>query len=166
MLIATAGVLPPDPVARLVRALVDPDGTITVLNVTQSGSDSLDEIEGEVWQAFRPARFPPGSMREDREGIRYAEERGAKMVAPIVAALRSQQLNPQTRFVESDDVAKAIIESSEDLGVDLIVMGATRRLFKEMSWTSVSMTVSAHSRLPVLLIPAPPGTDSLRPGNP
>ena len=67
----------------------------------------------------------------------------------------SRDVETTTLFVEADDVALAIIDTAERVGADAIVMGATRRLFDEMSWTSVSMTVTARSTLPVLLIPEP-----------
>ena len=87
-------------------------------------------------------------------------ERGSKIVAPVVAALKLRDVVTATLFVEAEDVAQAIIETGERVGADAIVMGATRRLFNEMSWTSVSMTVTARSSLPVLLIPEPAQPDN------
>lgn len=77
------------------------------------------------------------------------------MVAPVVAALKCRNINPETVFVESDDVADAIVSTAERLQADAILLGTTRRLFTESAWTSISMEVSTTSKVPVLLIPNP-----------
>ena len=157
VLIATAGVLPPGPVADFVELLVGTQGNATVMNVTQAPAEFLDELEDGSWQPFDAPAGPTDRDRAAREADRYIQERGAKIVAPVVAALRLRDVETATLFVEADDVAQAIIDIAERVGadaIDAIVMGATRRLF-EMSWTSVSMTVTARSSLPVLLIPEP-----------
>ena len=155
VLIATAGVLPPGPVADFVEVLVGARGHATVMNVTQAPAEFLDELEDGSWQPFDAPAGPSDRDRAAREADRYIQERGAKIVAPVVAALRLRDVETATLFVEADDVAQAIIDTAERVGADAIVMGATRRLFNEMSWTSVSMTVTARSSLPVLLIPEP-----------
>ena len=155
VLIATAGVLPPGPVADFVEMLVGSRGTATVMNVTQVPVEFLDELEDGPWQPFDGPADRSESDRAAREADRYIQERGSKIVAPVVAALKLREVETATLFVEADDVAQAIIDTAERVGADAIVMGATRRLFDEMSWTSVSMTVTAKASLPVLLIPEP-----------
>ena len=159
VLIATAGVLPPGPVADFVEVLVGPRGKATVMNVTQAPAEFLDELEDGSWQPFDAPAGPSDRDRAAREADRYIQERGAKIVAPVVAALKLRGIETATLFVEADDVAQAIIDTAEQIGADAIVMGATRRLFDEMTWTSVSMTVTARSSLPVLLIPEPAQPD-------
>ncbi len=155
VLIATAGVLPPGPVAHFVEVLVGSRGSATVMNVTQAPAEFLDELEDGPWQPFDAPAGRSESDRAAREADRYIRERGSKIVAPVVAALKLRDVETATLFVEADDVAQAIIDTAERVGADAIVMGATRRLFDEMSWTSVSMNVTARSKLPVLLIPEP-----------
>ncbi|MYF27164.1 MAG: universal stress protein [Acidimicrobiia bacterium] len=73
----------------------------------------------------------------------------------MVSALEGRNLEVGTLFVAAEDAADAILETADRLNAEIIVMGATRQLFKELSWTSVSMKVVAGSRLPVLLMPEP-----------
>lgn len=160
VLIATAGVLPPEPVADFVELLAGPRGKVTVMNVTQAPAEFLDELEDGPWQPFDAPAGRSDTDRAAREADRYIQERGSKIVAPVVAALKLRDVVTATLFVEAEDVAQAIIETAERVGADAIVMGATRRLFNEMSWTSVSMTVTARSSLPVLLIPEPAQPDN------
>lgn len=155
VLIATAGVLPPEPVADFVELLAGPRGKVTVMNVTQAPAEFLDELEDGLWQPFDAPAGRSDPDRAAREADRYIQERGSKIVAPVVAALKLRDIVAVTLFVEAEDVPQAIIDTAERVGADAIVMGATRRLFDEMSWTSVSMTVTAKSSLPVLLIPEP-----------
>lgn len=160
VLIATAGVLPPGPVADFVELLVGPRGKVTVMNVTQAPADFLDELEDGPWRPFDAPAGRSDPDRAARQADRYIQERGSKIVAPVVAALKLRDVPTATLFVEAEDVAQAIIDTADRVGADAIVMGATRRLFNEMSWTSVSMTVTARSSLPVLLIPEPAQPDN------
>jgi nucleotide-binding universal stress UspA family protein len=96
---------------------------------------------------------PVGSSDAEAKAARYLEERGLKAVDPLVAALRASGLDAQVRFVEGDDPAEAIINTAEDVGAELVMMGATRRLFTEEAWGSVSARVMDKSHLPVLLVP-------------
>jgi nucleotide-binding universal stress UspA family protein len=83
----------------------------------------------------------------------YLEERGRRVVAPIVAALQAEGIEASARFVDGDDPAVAIIATAEDVGAEIVMMGATRRLFTEEAWGSVSARVIDKSHLPVLLVP-------------
>ena len=160
VLIATAGVLPPGPVADFVELLAGAGGRATVMNVTQAPAEFIDELEDGPWQPFDAPADRSDPDRAAREADRYIQERGSKIVAPVVAALKLRSVATSTLFVEAEDVAQAIIDTADRVGADAIVMGATRRLFDEMSWTSVSMTVTARSSLPVLLIPEPAQPDN------
>jgi nucleotide-binding universal stress UspA family protein len=76
------------------------------------------------------------------------------VVEPIVAALRATGRVPAVAFVEGDDPAEAIVSQARASGADLIVMGATRRLFGEEAWASVSARVMEKTQVPLVLIPA------------
>ena len=156
LLVTTAGVLPPEPVADFVEVLAGSRGRVTVMNVIQTPNEFLQELSADDWRPFEsPTGEGPSSHRERREAERYIRERGSKMVAPVVAALRRRNIRPDTVFVEAEDVAQAIIDTAETINADAIVLGATRRLFTESAWTSISMKVSTACNLPVLLIPEP-----------
>lgn len=156
ILVTTAGVLPPEPVADFVEALTRSGGGATVMNVVQTPPEFLQELATRDWRPFGSSDRTVIDPEANSEARRYVLERGEKMVAPVVAALRRRSIIPEKVFVESDDVADAIVSTSESLGVDAIVMGATRRLFTESAWTSISLQVTNASKVPVLLIPSPP----------
>jgi len=123
-----------------------------VLSVVEVPRDFLEGIESESWRPFDPDASP---QTDDSAVQRYVEERGKRLVEPVVAALSNQGFDVEPIYVEGSDPAAAIVTVAARVGADIIVMGATRRLFNEATWTSVSMQVTADSKLPVLLIPAP-----------
>lgn len=153
VLVATAGVLSPEPVADLVQQLVGETGRVSVISVIEVPHAFLELLRAEEW---RPVGIDvPWPSDEEAWAARYVEERGRRLVEPIMAALRSRRIPCQPVFRRSDDPARAIVEAAEDLGAHLIVLGATRSIFDESTWKSVSATVIQESRLPVLVIPAP-----------
>ncbi len=77
------------------------------------------------------------------------------MVEPIVAALAAEGLQAEVRYVEGDDPARAINDTADEFAADMLVMGATRRLFTEEAWRSVSSRVMEQSQRPMLLVPGP-----------
>ncbi|MGH8911093.1 MAG: universal stress protein [Acidimicrobiia bacterium] len=150
ILIATTGVLPPLPVADLCRRLGDDGEVITVMTVIQVPRTFLDLLDVEDRRSL---------LADDERGdpeakaAAYLEERGRRVVEPIVAALTGQGLEATVRFVEGDDPAEAIIRTAEEVEADMLVMGATRRLFTEEAWRSVSSRVMEKSLRPILLVP-------------
>lgn len=130
-------------------------GSVTVMSVVPAPREFLEDLVTEEWRPFDDGDDRPAATPEEGEIQRYVDERGNRLVAPVVAALASRGFEPAVVFVESDDPAEAIVQVAESIGAGAIVMGATRRLFTESAWTSVSMKVTADSKLPVLLIPAP-----------
>ena len=152
ILIATTGVLPAAPVAELCERLGGTNGTVTVMTVIRVPRSFLDEMEDDVRRSFLD-ESPLESSDAEEKAARYLEERGQRNVEPIVAALQSFGIEAGTRYVEGDDPAEAIIYTAEDVGAELVMMGATRRLFTEEAWRSVSARVMDKSHLPVLLVP-------------
>src|SRR3990170_1960208 len=142
ILIATTGVLPPMPVADLCRRLAEEDGVITVMTVIQVPRTFLDALDDEDRRSL---------LADDERGdpeakaAAYLEERGRRVVEPIVAALNGQGLEARVRFVDGDDPADAINRTADDVEAELLVMGATRRLFTEEAWRSVSSRVMERS---------------------
>ena len=150
ILIATTGVLPPVPVAELCKRLGGDDGefaVMTMVQVPRTFLDALDEEERRSLLADDDRGDP------EAKASAYLEERGRRIVDPILAALAAQGLEASVRFVEGDDPAEAIIRTAEDFQADLLVMGATRRLFTEEAWRSVSARVMEQSQRPILLVP-------------
>jgi len=152
ILIATTGVLPAAPVADLCRLLHSDDGSVTVMTVVRVPRSFLESLDDDVRRSFLDDA-PIGSSDAEAKAARYLEERGQKAVEPIVAGLHAVGLDTDVRFVEGDDPAEAIINTADDVGANLVMMGATRRLFTEEAWRSVSARVMDKSHLPVLLVP-------------
>jgi nucleotide-binding universal stress UspA family protein len=122
---------------------------MTVIRVPRS---FLDELDDDARRSFLDDA-PPESSDAEQKAALYLEERGQRNVEPIVAALRSFGIDAGTRYVEGDDPVEAIINTAEEVGAELVMMGATRRLFTEEAWRSVSARVMDKSHLPVLLVP-------------
>ncbi|HEX2403398.1 MAG TPA: universal stress protein, partial [Acidimicrobiia bacterium] len=137
ILIATTGVLPPAPVADLCRRLHSDEGSVTVMTVVRVPRSFLEALDDDVRRSFLDDA-PIGSSDAEAKTARYLEERGQNAVEPIVAALHAVGLDTDVRFVEGDDPAEAIINTADEVGADLVMMGATRRLFTEEAWRSVS----------------------------
>jgi nucleotide-binding universal stress UspA family protein len=153
ILIATAGVLTPEPVAEFVAQLVGPDSKVFVVTVIEVPRSFLDEIRSEEWHPLTDAT-PEWTTEEDRVIARYVGERGARITEPVLAALRSRGIEAETVFLEGEDPAATIIRAAEDLEAQLVVLGATKQLFDESHWESVSARVMRDGGRAVLVVPA------------
>lgn len=110
----------------------------------------LEELETEEWRPFADAQMSPES---ERQVARYVEERGRRLIEPILAGLDAAGFTAQPVFVESNDSAKAIVETAAERAVDLLIMGATRPIFTEDVWQSVAVKVMQASSIPVVMVP-------------
>lgn len=153
MLIATAGVLSPDPVAGFAERLVDPDGWVRVITVIEVPRSFLDDIRGEGWHPLTEAN-PSWSSEEDALIARYVEERGHRLTDPLIAALKARGVQANVTYLEGEDPAETILTAADEMKADLVVLGATKHLFS--AWESVSARVLRDTRRPVLVIPAAP----------
>lgn len=122
---------------------------MTVVRVPRSFLEALDD---DVRRSFLDDS-PDESAAAEAKAARYLEERGQRAVDPICAALAAEEIGADIRFVEGDDPADAIIDTAAGVGAEMVIMGATRRLFTEEAWRSVSARVMVNSHLPVLLVP-------------
>lgn len=153
ILIATTGVLPPVPSADLCGRLLPEDGTVTVMTVIQVPRTFLESMDEEERRSF----LDHGDWQTDTAEMKtlsYLEERGRRVVEPVVAALRARGIEPHITFVEGPDPADAIVSTALDLSADIVMMGSTRRLFTEQAWTSVSARVMERTHCPLVLVPA------------
>lgn len=153
ILIATAGVLTPEPVAEFVAHLAGPDSTVFVVTVIEVPRTFLDEIRSEEWHPLTDGT-PEWTTEEDRIIARYVGERGARITEPVLAALRNRNIEAETVFLEGEDPAATIISAAEDLDAQLVVLGATKQLFDESHWESVSARVMRDGGRAVLVVPA------------
>lgn len=152
ILIATTGVLPAAPVAEFCKRLIGEYDKVTVMTVVRVPRSFLESLDDTVRRSFLDDS-PDNSASAEEKAARYLEERGQRAVDPICAALAAENIASDVRFVEGDDPADAIISTAESMGAELVMLGATRRLFTEEAWRSVSARVMVNSRLPVLLVP-------------
>ena len=151
ILIATTGVLSPGPVAELTQRLNSGDDRVVVMTVIRVPRSFLDALDDDVRRSFLDDTKDESDA--EAKAASYLEERGKRAVDPIVAALQAIGIEPDVRYVEGDDPTEAIINTAEDVGAELVMMGATNRLFTEEAWRSVSARVMDKSHLPVLLVP-------------
>ena len=60
---------------------------------------------------------------------------------------------PESATREGADPALSISELANELDADVVVLGATRRIFDQAAWESVSARVMIESGRPVLVVP-------------
>ncbi len=160
ILIATTGVLPATPVADFCSQLVGDNSNVTVMTVVRVPHSFLQSLDDDMRRSFLDDA-PDDSAAAEEKAATYLEERGQRAVDPICAALSAAEIECDIRFVEGDDAAEAIIKTAEGIGAEMVIMGATRRLFTEEAWRSVSARVMVNSHLPVLLVPGPRLEDTM-----
>lgn len=155
IVIATTGVLSPEPVADFAERLAAGDSTVYVITVIEVPRSFLDEIRSEDWY---PLDEEPPERAEQKDALlaRYVEERGGRITEPLLAALAARGVPATPMFLEGRDPAAAIVEAADDIEADLVVMGATKALFDETYWESVSARVMREARRPVLVLPTMP----------
>lgn len=152
ILIATAGELSPSAVGDFIARLDDGALDVWVATVIEVPRSFLDEIRAEGWH---PLSSSGGTADEADDLIaRYVEERGPRITGPVVTALAAQGIAAETLYLEGEDPSHTIVDAGHRFDVDLIVLGATKRLFDEAQWESVSSRVIRDAGRSVLVVPA------------
>lgn len=151
ILIATAGALPAARVAALVESISPAGSPVSVMTVIEATDAFLGDLEDGDWRPFDDDG--DGSPGREESARRYVEERGARLVEPVMAALRTRGIEAATILEEGTDAADAIVRVAEETGADMIVMGATKPIFDETVWNSVSVKVMQQSTIPLILVP-------------
>jgi nucleotide-binding universal stress UspA family protein len=154
MLIATSGLLSPDPVIDFTRHLLGQNGRVTLITVIEVPRAFLEDLH------VSEGRGTASSDEQEEAVAGYLEERGRKIVEPIRVALELARIPSEVRFVEGNDAATAISDAANALDADIVVLGATRSIFNREAWESVSARVMLESRRPVLVVPAPQRDDA------
>jgi len=151
VLIATTGVLSPEPAVQFTRHLIGGGGLVTVTTVIEVPRGFLDTLRSEGWHPLTE-EF---QVDDSDEAImhRYVEERGRRLTEPVTAALRSAGIESTTVFREGGDPALAISQLAEEVEADVVLLGATRQIFDQSAWESVSARVMIESGRPVLVLP-------------
>jgi nucleotide-binding universal stress UspA family protein len=155
VLIATTGALTPGPVVDFTTRLLAGSGKVSVITVIEVPRSFLDVLRSEEWHPLESGEpMHTWTTAEDALIARYVEERGRKLTEPVLATLRASGVEPEVLYVEGEDPARTISDTASTLDVDVVVLGATRRIFDESAWESVSARVMMESRKPVLVVPA------------
>ena len=155
IVIATTGVLRPEPVADFIERLAAGNGSVFMITVIEVPHSFLDEVRSEQWHPLTDDGAD-WADQEDALIAKYVQERGGRVTEPLLAALAGRGVEATPMFIEGDDPASAIIKASDDLDADLVVLGATKALFDETQWESVSARVTRQARRPVLVLPSVP----------
>ena len=155
VLIATSGVLSPEPAVEFTRHLLGQNGRVTLITVIEVPRAFLEDLHASDGR--------PLSSEDGREEAvaRYLEERGRKTVEPVRVALEAARIPSEVRFVEGNDPATGITQAADALGADVVILGATRPIFNRDAWESISARVMLESGRTVLVVPAPPRDDGV-----
>lgn len=154
ILIATTGALSPGPAVEFTRRLIGSGaGRVTVTTVIEVPHSFLEQLKSDTWH---PLDDDLGlSPSEEEELIeKYVEERGRRLTEPIVDGLLAAGIDAAAHYLHDESPAKAISHLANDLNVDLVVLGATRQIFDNSAWESVSAQVMIESGRPVLVLPS------------
>lgn len=152
VLIATTGVLSPEPVVEFTRHLLGTSGRVSLTTVVEVPREFLEALDTTDWSPYED--HDPADAH-DATALRYLEERGRKLVEPVHLALQAAQIPCRVIYLEGEDAATAISRAANDLEADVVVMGSTRPIFARDAWESVSARVMVESGKPVLVLPAP-----------
>jgi len=160
VLIATTGVLSPGPVVQFTSALLGTEGRVTVTTVIEVPRSFLEDLTSEDWHPLTGTEAPPDAEKQEALIDKYVEERGSRITEPIVASLRADGIACAARFLEGQDPALAISALAEELDADLVVLGATRQIFDQSAWESVSARIMIEAGRPILVVPPPRKSES------
>jgi len=156
VLVATTGVLSPGPVVDFARRLLGDGGKCTVTTVIEVPRSFLEELRGDSWHPLAEGASASWTEEEDALIVRYVEERGRRLTEPLVAALDASGIRATAVFREGEDPALTISRLAKDIDAGVIVLGATRQIFDQSAWESVSARVMLESGKPVLVVPPAP----------
>jgi nucleotide-binding universal stress UspA family protein len=148
VLVATAGALSPEPVVGFARHLIGGTGSVTVVTVVEVPHGFLEGLSSEDWHPLHDAPAENGSV-----AAQYLEERGRRLTEPLRQALDQARIPCDVRVLEGGDAAEAISNAAEELGADVVLLGATKQIFDREAWESVSARVMLESGRPVLVVP-------------
>lgn len=156
VLVATTGVLSPGPVVDFVKRLLGERGRCTVTTVIEVPRSFLEELRGDSWHPLAEGAAATWTDEEDALIARYVDERGRRLTEPLVAALDASGIESKALYREGEDPALTISRLARDIDAGVIVLGATRQIFDQSAWESVSARVMLESGKPVLVVPPQP----------
>ncbi|GMQ92936.1 MAG: hypothetical protein BMS9Abin12_0413 [Acidimicrobiia bacterium] len=150
VLVATAGALSPEPVVEFARHLIGGTGFVTVTTVVEVPRSFLEELGADDWHPLHDSN--PGQTTEHLVDS-YLAERGHRITDPVRLALEGARIPCDVRVLEGADPAAAISKAADELGADVVILGATKQIFDRDAWESVSARVMIESGRPILVVP-------------
>jgi nucleotide-binding universal stress UspA family protein len=153
VLIATTGVLSPEPAIRFAARLVGDEGRVTVTTVVEVPRSFLNQLRSESWHPLDETTDGQLLATDEATIARYVDERGTRLTEPVVQGLRAAGLDAEAVFTEGEDPVLAISTLAAKIDADVVVLGATRQLFDQSAWESVSARIMIESGKPVLVLP-------------
>ncbi len=153
VLIATTGVLSPEPAIRFAARLVGDGGRVTVTTVVEVPRSFLNQLRSQTWHPLDESTEGQLLATDEATIARYVDERGTRLTQPVVQGLRAAGLDAEAIFAEGEDPVLAISVLAAKIDADVVVLGATRQLFDQSAWESVSARIMIESGKPVLVLP-------------
>ena len=170
VLVATDGTLDAVTTSEFAKNLAGTDGRVTVLAVVEvpraflrdmrlqwGGTDSSGVFPGDeyVETPAVPREAPRGWPGDDALIDRYLDDKLELYTAPLVAALADRGLAAEKRVVESENVAKTILDQIIELDADVVIIGSHGQGLFQGLIGSTGTKVVRRSPKPVLLIHQP-----------
>lgn len=157
VLIATTGALSPESAVEFTSHLVGESGRVSVTTVIEVPRPFLEQLRDEGWHPLGGIERDAQETDTEDDAVigRYVEERGRHLTEPVISALRARGIEAAEIFLEGTDPAVSISELADRLDADVVVLGATRQIFDQAAWESVSARVMIESGRPVLVVPPP-----------
>ena len=129
-------------------AVVDDGGTVHLLHV-------VEVIEPLVQPNPLYAHYVPGHSPTPEARERQHAELTARLRALIPAGADARGIRTEVHVIEGEETAEAVNNMAEQWGVSLLCLGSKGHFgLTEVILGSVARAILAHSRRPVLVVPA------------
>ena len=128
VLIATTGVLSPGPVVDFTARLLGAGGRVSVTTVIEVPRTFLEDLRSESWHPLENGDAP--QWTEDRRRVDCPLRRRARPPPHRAGAQFAARRRPRRRAPSTSRAripAKTISELADQLDVDVVILGATRR---------------------------------------
>lgn len=138
--------------------LIPVDGSDTALKAVESAAQMARVFQARATVVYVIDPYPFGGLGSDLAygQVEYLSAAKAEAQAASEAArgvLAAAGINAEAWTVESHTIWRGILETAQETGADLIVMGSHgRRGLEKMVLGSTAQRVLSHAMLPVLIV--------------
>jgi nucleotide-binding universal stress UspA family protein len=142
---------------RLRHLLVGVDGSEPSLAALDLAAEVTEVLGGSLSVLHVFEYVPPFPLEPPPVGEDHTRERALELLEVSARAVRQRGVGVQT-VIRSGDPASALLEVSDDVDVDLVVVGTRGRGGpRQLLLGSVARTVADRARRPTLVVPAVAG---------